>query len=531
MRAADTTRGVRRHGAWLSVALIVGSLGLACSGAGAHGADEGAPPPPDAGAGDAALAELGPPDAAAPDAGLPDAGTPDAGSGSDVSPDTALPDATPPELPEPDAGADFGPPDASLPDGADTPDGVADVARPDGGRDTGPELPPWQDVSQLDPSVPIASLRFEPPTPWAEPIADYIEAGHASVGSWAFMRGIHDLAVFADRLYLGYGDANLNLGRVVPITFRAFPTPNRAATETEFTSAEEQLDHYRVWGELLYMPGVDATEDAWLGNVYVRTGAGAWTKSRTLEGGVHVHDVAAFGPALYAVGSGATPEEWEAGDIYAHLWVSPDQGQTFAIQAREHNGGQGDTRWTRLLPVGDRLYLFGYKTNAAGSTYALPNATFDGETVTMLGAGHPLAGTFALETDVLPDGSGLVRGVDATADPLVARVWHVFPDGSVQRVEALVGRTVADVATHAETGETLLVTFDGDDYLRSLYQTRFDVRIVVTSDLASFQELTAFETNIPPRAIAYWRGGLYYGNDWGDLWRTLGVPGGAAGDR
>src|SRR6185295_15402612 len=76
----------------------------------------------------------GTPDAGTPDAGVPDAGTPDAGTPDAGTPDAGTPDAGTPDEGTPDAGtAAAGTPDAGTPD-AGTPDaGTPDAGTPDGG--------------------------------------------------------------------------------------------------------------------------------------------------------------------------------------------------------------------------------------------------------------------------------------------------------------------------------------------------------------------------------------------------------------
>ena len=178
-----------------------------------------------------------------------------------------------------------------------------------------------------EPVVPdITELEFEDFSTWAWPIEDYIEAGVAEHGAESqFMTDIHDLHVFADKLYVGYGDATVNMGRVFPIDVRAWTSPEPEALVSEFVTDEEQIDRYRSQGDILTIPGIDATEDAWLGSVYAKPSGKAWFKSRTLKQGVHVHDCITFGGAWYAVGSGATQAEWTASNIHSLLWKSTDR--------------------------------------------------------------------------------------------------------------------------------------------------------------------------------------------------------------
>ncbi len=216
--------------------------------------------------------------------------------------------------------------------------------------------PAWPDLQDLE----FASFE-----PWARPIDDYIETNRDQLGHDDFLQGIHDLAVFEDRLYLGYGDANLNLGRITPIEVRAWTSLEPDGWQAEFTTDEEQISHYRLTADALVIPGVDATEDDLLGNVYSKAEGGAgWFKSRTLEYAWHVHDAAAVGSDLYACGSGGSYDDYENSTVNAFLYRSSDAGGSFVVhQQLPHPDPPGDNRFTQLLTVGEQLYVFGYRSD------------------------------------------------------------------------------------------------------------------------------------------------------------------------
>lgn len=363
----------------------------------------------------------------------------------------------------------------------------------------------------------LADQNFEPFSAWASPIDDYLQAGAAEVGNDDFMRAIQDLAVFEDRLYLSYGDANHNLGRVIPIGLRYFADPNTPIAVNEFDTDEEQIERYRHVGDELWAAGVDATEDAWLGNVYVREANGNWSKQRTVPGGVHVHDVAAFGGSHYAVGSGATEMQWKAGDIYAHLWRTKDGGDNFEILEQAHNGGNGDARWVGLLPVGQRLFLFGYTSNAEFKIDNLIGAQYDGSSLTMFSDDHPLRWVFTLGTDTVSNGRGLVRGANIMGDPLVHAAWAIDETGETTSITELADKTIVDVFHHPQSDETLLLSYDGNDYQAGFTLKEWTVRVLVTKDFSQFTEKLNFVTSIAPASIAYFRGALFYGQGDGQV--------------
>jgi len=328
--------------------------------------------------------------------------------------------------------------------------------------------------------------------------------------------------VYRDRLYLGYGDANANLGRVIPIEIRSCDAASPPACTGEFTTAEEQIDRYRLFGDSLFIAGIDATEDGFLGNVYSRSPETDWQESRTLQGGVHVHDVAEFGGEIYAVGSGANAEEWTAGEIFAHFWVSRDRGTTFEVLERHGNEGQGDARWVRLLPLGDRLYLFGYQTDAQGDLWRLPHAVYDGETVELLPTGHPFRRLFVTETDLLGDGTALVRGIDVSVSPTRAVLWVVDADGQPVSLTQFAGWEILDAALHAPTGEVVLLAQDAsDEWPRAEYQVAAWACPVISMNNCT--ELFNFSSRTGPASLVAWRGALYLGTARGQIWRSVGV--------
>lgn len=397
-------------------------------------------------------------------------------------------------------------------DGADL---VLDAASADAGPDAAPSP---------DSSKPITARSYGKLYKWASPIADYIQAGRTKFGHTNFERSIHDLVVYDSRLYLGYGDATYNLGRVTPIEFRYFSSPDKATDLVkEFKSDEEHLDRYRILGGDLVMAGIDAVEDAWLGNVYYKRSGQTWVKRRTLQQGVHVHDCVLFGGAWYASGSGATQTEWTANKIHAILWKSSDQGASFQVTNRRDNAGVGDIRWTRLLPVGKTLFLFGYHSDSAGNPKEMVNATFDGTTRTDIASGHALYNLWALETDPVSDSLGLVRGVKVfTVPKLIYSFYSLDEKGTLTEISRFSKEHVLDIFPIEGTGEHVLVTHDEADVEAIKKLTQFNLHIYHTTDFKNFKELLSETLTWLPRSLAVWQGSLFLGDGLGSIWRSDG---------
>lgn len=371
------------------------------------------------------------------------------------------------------------------------------------------------------------SCRWPALSPWRAPIDDYITAASAALDGGVVDSAIQDLAVFEDRLYLGFGDATANAGRVFPIPLRAFAQPEDAAPFDEpLVVGEEAIAHFRASADALYVPGVDATEDAFLGNVFVKVKGAPWVRRRAVPGGVHVHDVTEHRGELFACGSGATnADDWRRLAVHAYLWRSRDRGVTWSIVDASLNDDEpGDRRWTHLLSIGGLLLGFGYH---AGSTGRL-SGVLDG--VWTEGAFEPLGvvtdavvlGAWPFDAD-----AGLLSVVRVDgARRYESRVLRAAANGrgdggaavGAQAPGALIGKTLLDAFSVAP-GELLLLVADGDVFPRPARPTR--VRLLHTRDLSTFSELLAADEPRWPTALAYWRAGLYVGLADGRVLRSV----------
>jgi|GEM_PF-1126347 len=379
-----------------------------------------------------------------------------------------------------------------------------------------PEGPP-ADVSNPSDQK-IASLTFSEPKPWARPIEDYLAVGKKKKPDLSFLRGILDLVVYQDRMYIGYGDANINLGRLITIEMRYFASPEQNKAIAEFKTHEEQLNHFRILDGELYMPGVDATEDAWLGNVYIKRKSSPWKKSRTLKGGVHVHDCTLHKKNVYCVGSGANPDEWKQGKIFAHLWRSEDRGEQFKVFQRDLNTSGGDARWTRLLSHAGNLYLFGYKTNNKGVINTINHKIYDGKLL-FAQKNTPLRTVVVFETDEISDALGLIRGVEVSKKPFRQVNFRIKDGKTPVLISPLSNQTVVDVYHHKPTGEVLVLSHDNAAY-PSTIKKDWKIHVWLTKDLEQFSKVLSFTSQRPPKSIAYWRHYLFFGDNWGEIWRA-----------
>jgi hypothetical protein len=384
-----------------------------------------------------------------------------------------------------------------------------------------------------EPAAPGAS--FGPLEPWARPIEDAIAVGEAAFPN-GFRRNITTLRAHGGRLWMGYGDGTANLGTETPIEFRWFanaddPTPRAARVLAEGQGAlqrtptdtgEEQIDPMRLIDGTLWMAGSDSVQadEDWTqakdprllieGNVFRLEDSGAepaWQKLRTVGGGEHVHDLVGFEGDLYAVGSGADVRaEFGVGEVFRYLWRSTDQGNTFETVARFRcpEPGRDDTRFRRLLPVGDRLLVFGYVVDYVnGGQPSARNAIYEGGELRELEgvlADEHVTRTWSLGAEI---GLAVARRGDGD------RSYLVGPDGA-RELETWRGLRIVDLVPEGSTGAHLVLVADedGGEVLR------------LAGEATVLGSVLRVE-GVQPTAMAVFDGALFVGTQDGQVHRAL----------
>ncbi len=375
----------------------------------------------------------------------------------------------------------------------------------------------------------IAEQTFGAFAPWSSPVEDFRAFGVDNEIA-GFTQEITDLAVFKDTLWFGYGDANLNFGTKllmigdIGIQFRYFDSPENGTAKNDLNSGDEMIEHFRQFDGGLWYAGVDSTDPDELtsrpligGNFYRHDDDG-WKKFRSVPGGEHVHDTAFFDGRIFTVGSGAADRtEWEAGNIFRYLWESSDRGETFTVTHRighPTQGGAGDSRFVHLLPVGDTMYLFGYWSDFAQNQLNVANAYYDGTTVTEFVAedDNLLKGIWPTGTLSLPDGNGLVWGINVDATPLKYQIWWVGMDGSVAQMD-MGDITVIDVFLNAETEELMYLTHAGTAYAEFPDPVETTVLVATVVDPWKAKEIATYNDAVRIVSVAYWQGYLFAGTN------------------
>lgn len=408
-------------------------------------------------------------------------------------------------------------------------------------------------------------LEPGPLSPWAEPIPDALAVGEEAFPD-GFSRDITTLQSFDGRLWIGYGDATRNIGTKLPVVFRWFENgddttartadvlafgqgaPQRSAADT----GEEQIEPYRIIDGNLWQPGVDSNDpdEAWTqaksgpmrvvdgeeiqtklieGNVFMLEPGRAtpvWRKYRSIPGGEHVHDMAGFHGSIYAAGSGADFRfEFEAGQVFRYLWRSKDGGKTFETVLRVKAPEVGyDTRFRRLLAIGDTLYVLGYVNpfqtqGPLEGRHLLVRHENDEPVLTDLEG--PLSDLVPLRTLYVPGVSwGLIVAREGRRG-----ATHTFlaERGGYRELEQWSGRRVIDIAFDEPSRSFLMIASD-DVTVSDDEPKRFAIyrgSIETPDVLEEIRELD----EVVPSSMAIFDGALFVGTADGRVYKApLGKP-------
>jgi hypothetical protein len=167
-------------------------------------------------------------------------------------------------------------------------------------------------------------------------------ASEYAKGEDIYARNIWDMQFFKGKIYLGAGNSSnegpaQNAGRVPLYVL----DPEKDAFSRDYKVAEEQIDVYRVFNGILYIPGHDATQRWEFGNIYRNPSGVKWEKVRTIPNALHVYDLLIAKNKIFAGGSIIR---------YGAVFVSEDNGRTWTTYK------QGRGRVYTLFELGNKVF-------------------------------------------------------------------------------------------------------------------------------------------------------------------------------
>lgn len=409
------------------------------------------------------------------------------------------------------------------------PDPAGDVtvsmdSLPDTDDDVAPDLPAPEDSlppDELTPDLTPGPTVYGPPAPWSEPIFDYIQKVVTGRGLQPseFDHSLKELAVFEDRLYVGYGDWTVNTG---PVDIRHFEPDGGLVVDLIID--EESIDYYRIFGDRMFIPGVDprqpAGSDPLTGNVFTLDSGTDWVAAFELEQCLHVLDVIPWGDTIFACGSGNIDmDHYHDGDDMSVIWRSDDGGHTWELETTWHDDNtDAVARWERFIRTGDDFVVFGQTIDFVQGILSNIPRRYDG------GAWTPvdlLPDLWVRHTVQWNDDSGLVWGPDLGVAGKPCRVFQVSAGPAAEPVPYFEDADLWILDVFRVADEDLI--FLGREGASAETETEppYTYQILRTQDLETFDEVAAFEHDELFLSIALWQDSLYLGGWEGGLWECL----------
>jgi len=368
------------------------------------------------------------------------------------------------------------------------------------------------------PDLPAGPTVYGPPTPWSEPIFDYIQKVVTGRGLQPseFDHSLKELAVFEDRLYIGYGDWTVNTG---PVDIRHFEPDGGLVVD--LTIDEESIDYYRIFGDRMFIPGVDprqpAGSDPLTGNVFTLDAGATWIAAFELEQCLHVLDVIPWGDTIFACGSGNIDmDHYHAGDDMSVIWRSDDGGHNWELETTWHDDNtDAVARWKRFIRTGDDFVVFGQTIDYVQGVLSNIPRRYDG------GAWTPvdlLPDLWVSHTVQWNDDAGLVWGPDLGVVGKRGRVFQVSSGPAAEPVPYFEDADLWILDVFRVGDEDLVFLGRGGASTEVAPEPPYTYQVLRTQDLETFDEIAAFEHDELFLSIALWQDKLYLGGWEGGLW-------------
>lgn len=171
-------------------------------------------------------------------------------------------------------------------------------------------------------------------------------------------KGIDDMAIHENRLYLGNGDYTANTGP----TDVAYVDLATGSPGVDITAPTEEINTFRIFNGNLHIPWVDPTGPGSALNGGMTTSVGGWRNENLFPAG-HVYDYTEVGMSRFLVGAVAYSG--------AGVWQSDDGGPWRLVREAKSSGGA--TGWERFyfaITLNDTVYV---QAKHNGGTEAQPS--------------------------------------------------------------------------------------------------------------------------------------------------------------
>ncbi len=290
--------------------------------------------------------------------------------------------------------------------------------------------------------------------PPAPDVTQYIELlGNPAMSQYPdnpMARTPWDMQVYGNRIYLGQGDVNNNVGSyVAPVAVWYYDTATEKFVK-EYEVDDEEINLYRVF-DTLYIPGLDARGS---GCNFYRIESDQW-KKYNMPSCQHMLNIEKFKDILFNTNSGIVRVSFDGGMKwdYATGITNGKYGSAFFVL--------GDNLYIQLLAFGGKEYIYRYKGGnefepiagtmvpKASSKYMSPRIVYyKGKIVYPVG-GSELAGDNAYYDGVYV--ASTLSDVYKTSMPTSDFIWDVIKAKDKNGVEAVYVLTSMGISAKGAT--------------------------------------------------------------------------------
>lgn len=286
----------------------------------------------------------------------------------------------------------------------------------------------------------------------------------------ACARSVWDMQLYEGSIYVGDGDWNRNRGPIDIWSFKPTANGNTLVFKKEFTVDDESVDRFRVYGNKLFVPGIDAAdkppkgEHQWdWGNFYIKEN-GKWSKHRNVPNGIHVLDAAESQGKIY-ISTGT-----ESGGA---VYESADKAKSWKVIG-EPMGKAGIRRLWQIIPLKDFLLT---TSDNKYDNYKCSDGKLTQVNVPLIPlCGKPFA--FIQRLTVFKEGAVYFIHQYPDLEGIVAHPLYWIADFSkgAQLVEYFRDKNVVDIISrdgscYVMTTEKVEKTENGETYRASIYKT------------------------------------------------------------
>ena len=292
----------------------------------------------------------------------------------------------------------------------------------------------------------------------------------------------YDMVVFKGRLYIGSGDLSTNAG---PVDIWEYNVMNREWRKSA-TLEEEEVSRFCVYDNVLYVPGLDSRY-GWDASSFYTYDGEKWETVRSIPDSSHCFDILKHNDILFAA------IEYERDTNYVYAAVSYNGGTNFQILPFLKNGNRVQRQnsvWAQnFFVINNKVYAYLDK-----GLYEYQQTSFN-----YIGDWHVLTDQRGMRRFALY-GKAYIHGETYLSN---GYLYRCSSNLSLEVINTPENHIVQDIYEYCDSLYVMLISYDGVDYITSVYQMNGNTGILET--------VFSFPYGSPAISFAIYENRYYFG--------------------